>query len=173
MGSCGMSCMRRDKRVIVEREGEAKTHHLPGASSSSGFKRIQADNASINVFLEYARALTKDKKFKEALSVISLCCQMASLSTDVIQEFGAELIDFYSVHIGKGSFHTDPWSAVSAQRCWWTRSPLVPAGTRCARSASSGTSAARARNVAPPTSPLTPTPWTRSPTSSSPSWSAS
>merc|ERR1712032_1667803 len=49
--SCGMSCMRRDKRVIVEREGEAKTHHLPGASSSHGFKRIQADNASINVFL--------------------------------------------------------------------------------------------------------------------------
>ena len=49
-----MSCMRRDKRVIVEREGEAKkSHHLPkGASSSSqGFKRIQADNASINVFL--------------------------------------------------------------------------------------------------------------------------
>jgi len=101
--SCGMSCMRRDKRVIVER-GEA--NHLPGESS----KRIQADNASIHVFLEYARALTKDKKFKEALSVISLCSQMASLSTDVIQEFGAELIDFYSVHIGKGSFHTDPWS---------------------------------------------------------------
>ena len=51
--SCGMSCMRRDKRVIVEREGEAKkSHHLPkGASSSQGFKRIQADNASINVFL--------------------------------------------------------------------------------------------------------------------------
>ena len=49
-----MSCMRRDKRVIVEREGEAKkSHHLPGArsSSSQGFKRIQADNASINVFL--------------------------------------------------------------------------------------------------------------------------
>ena len=43
--------MRRDKRVIVEREGEAKKHHLPGASSSQGFKRIQADNASINVFL--------------------------------------------------------------------------------------------------------------------------
>jgi len=105
-----MSCMRRDKRVIVEREGEAKTHHLPGASSSHGFKRIQADNASINVFLEYARALTKDKKFKEALSVISLCSQMASLSTEAIQEFGAELIDFYSVHIGKGSFNTDPWS---------------------------------------------------------------
>merc|ERR1712032_1131956 len=110
MGSCGMSCMRRDKRVIVEREGEAKHYHLPGASSSSGFKRIQADNASINVFLEYARALTKDKKFKEALSVISLCSQMASLSTEAIQEFGAELIDFYSVHIGKGSFNTDPWS---------------------------------------------------------------
>merc|ERR1712032_1062859 len=108
--SCGMSCMRRDKRVIVEREGEAKTYHLPGASSSHGFKRIQADNASINVFLEYARALTKDKKFKEALSVISLCSQMASLSTEAIQEFGAELIDFYSVHIGKGSFNTDPWS---------------------------------------------------------------
>merc|ERR1712130_320959 len=103
MGSCGMSCMRRDKRVIVER-GNPKI--LSGESS----KRIQADNASINVFLEYARALTKDKKFKEALSVISLCSQMASLSTDVIQEFGAELIDFYSVHIGKGSFHTDPWS---------------------------------------------------------------
>jgi len=104
--SCGMSCLRRDKRVIVER-GEAKTHlHMLGESS----RGIQADNASINVFLEYARALTKDKKFKEALSVISLCCQMASLSTDVIQEFGAELIDFYSVHIGKGSFHTDPWS---------------------------------------------------------------
>jgi len=101
--SCGMSCMRRDKRVIVER-GNPKI--LSGESS----KRIQADNASINVFLEYARALTKDKKFKEALSVISLCSQMASLSTDVIQEFGAELIDFYSVHIGKGSFHTDPWS---------------------------------------------------------------
>ena len=39
-----MSCMRRDKRVIVER-GEA--NHLPGESS----KRIQADNASIHVFL--------------------------------------------------------------------------------------------------------------------------
>ena len=38
--------MRRDKRVIVEREGS----HLPGGSSK-GFKRIQADNASINVFL--------------------------------------------------------------------------------------------------------------------------
>ena len=38
--------MRRDKRVIVEREG----NHLPGGSSK-GFKRIQADNASINVFL--------------------------------------------------------------------------------------------------------------------------
>ena len=36
--------MRRDKRVIVER-GEA--NHLPGESS----KRIQADNASIHVFL--------------------------------------------------------------------------------------------------------------------------
>ena len=34
---------------------------------------------------------------------------MASLSTEAIQEFGAELIDFYSVHIGKGSFNTDPW----------------------------------------------------------------
>ena len=39
--------MRRDKRVIVEREGKT---HLPGGSSK-GFKRIQADNASINVFL--------------------------------------------------------------------------------------------------------------------------
>ena len=90
----------------------------------------------ISQFLsEYARALTKDKKFKEALSVISLCAQvgdkliigdnpqklkkkklwfysffqMTSLSTDEIQEFGAELIDFYSVHIGKGTFNTDPW----------------------------------------------------------------
>jgi len=35
---------------------------------------------------------------------------MTSLSTDEIQEFGAELIDFYSVHIGKGTFNTDPWS---------------------------------------------------------------
>ena len=34
---------------------------------------------------------------------------MASLSTEAIQEFGSELIDFYSVHIGKGSFNTDPW----------------------------------------------------------------
>ena len=42
--------MRRDKRVIVEREGEVKIH-LPGGSSKGGFKRIQADNASINVFL--------------------------------------------------------------------------------------------------------------------------
>merc|ERR1712212_968847 len=109
MGSRGMSCMRRDKRVIVEREGEVKIH-LPGGSSKGGFKRIQADNASLNVFLEYARALTKDKKFKEAFSVISLCSQMASVSTEVIQQFGAELIDFYSVHIGNGSFNTDPWS---------------------------------------------------------------
>merc|ERR1711936_986794 len=108
MGSCGMSCMRRDRRVILERDGEGKSH-LPGGSSS-GFKRVQADSASISVFLEYARALTKDKKFKEALSVISLCAQMTSLSTDEIQEFGAELIDFYSVHIGKGTFNTDPWS---------------------------------------------------------------
>merc|ERR1711962_1351573 len=98
MGSCGMSCMKRD--------GEGKSH-LPGGSSS-GFKRVQADSASISVFLEYARALTKDKKFKEALSVISLCAQMTSLSTDEIQEFGRELIDFYSVHIGKGTFNTDP-----------------------------------------------------------------
>merc|ERR1711962_1574174 len=104
----GMSCMRRDRRVILERDGEGKSH-LPGGSSS-GFKRVQADSASISVFLEYARALTKDKKFKEALSVISLCAQMTSLSTDEIQEFGAELIDFYSVHIGKGTFNTDPWS---------------------------------------------------------------
>merc|ERR1719234_596815 len=29
---------------------------------------------------------------------------------EAIQEFGSELIDFYSVHIGKGSFNTDPWS---------------------------------------------------------------
>ena len=36
--------MRRDKRVIVER---GKSQQLPGESS----KRIQADNASINVFL--------------------------------------------------------------------------------------------------------------------------
>merc|ERR1712079_4979 len=108
MGSCGMSCMRRDRRVILERDGEGKSH-LPGGSSS-GFKRVQTDSASISVFLEYARALTKDKKFKEALSVISLCAQMTSLSTDEIQEFGAELIDFYSVHIGKGTFNTDPWS---------------------------------------------------------------
>jgi len=100
--------MRRDRRVILERDGEGKSH-LPGGSSS-GFKRVQADSASISVFLEYARALTKDKKFKEALSVISLCAQMTSLSTDEIQEFGAELIDFYSVHIGKGTFNTDPWS---------------------------------------------------------------
>ena len=42
--------MRRDKRVIVEREGEVKIH-LPGGSTKGGFKRIQADNASINVFL--------------------------------------------------------------------------------------------------------------------------
>merc|ERR1711972_808456 len=96
------------RRVILERDGEGKSH-LPGGSSS-GFKRVQADSASISVFLEYARALTKDKKFKEALSVISLCAQMTSLSTDEIQEFGAELIDFYSVHIGKGTFNTDPWS---------------------------------------------------------------
>ena len=42
-----MSCLRRDKRVIVER-GEAKTHlHMLGESS----RGIQADNASINVFL--------------------------------------------------------------------------------------------------------------------------
>ena len=34
---------------------------------------------------------------------------MTSLSTDEIQEFGRELIDFYSVHIGKGTFNTDPW----------------------------------------------------------------
>jgi len=49
MGSCGMSCMRRDRRVILERDGEGKSH-LPGGSSS-GFKRVQADSASISVFL--------------------------------------------------------------------------------------------------------------------------
>merc|ERR1719370_1861133 len=94
-----MACLKRDSRVIVSREGG----HAKGASTRD-FRRIQADSDSLNVFLDYARALTKDKKFKEAISVISLCSQMASLSTEVIQEFGAELIDFYSVHIGKGSF---------------------------------------------------------------------
>ena len=44
-----MSCMRRDRRVILERDGEGKSH-LPGGSSS-GFKRVQADSASISVFL--------------------------------------------------------------------------------------------------------------------------
>merc|ERR1711874_923213 len=120
MGSCGMSCMRRDRRVILERDGEGKSH-LPGGSSS-GFKRVQADSASISVFLEYARALTKDKKFKEALSVISLCAQMTSLSTDEIQEFGAELIDFYSVHIGKELSTRIHGHVVSVPQCWWTRS---------------------------------------------------
>ena len=41
--------MRRDRRVILERDGEGKSH-LPGGSSS-GFKRVQADSASISVFL--------------------------------------------------------------------------------------------------------------------------
>ena len=35
--------------MILERDGEGKSH-LPGGSSS-GFKRVQADSASISVFL--------------------------------------------------------------------------------------------------------------------------
>ena len=53
-------------------------------------------------------AMITFKLFPMALITFKLF-QMASLSSETIQDFGAELIDFYSVHIGKGTFNTDPW----------------------------------------------------------------
>lgn len=86
-----MACLR-DSRVVVNK----RSH--------------RADNASINVFLDYARALTKDKKFKEAVSVYSMCAKMSAFPLETIQDLGNGLIDFYSEHIGKTTQHTDPWS---------------------------------------------------------------
>ena len=59
-------------------------------------------------FKLFSMALTTFKLFSMALITFKLF-QMASLSSETIQDFGAELIDFYSVHIGKGTFNTDPW----------------------------------------------------------------
>ena len=47
---------------------------------------------------EYARALTKDKKFKEALSVISLCCQVIMVTLMTIRM--TLLMTFYSDTLG-------------------------------------------------------------------------
>jgi len=101
-----MSCLRRDSRVIVKR----------GAPERSFVAKVYDtkldEKTSVNVFIDYARSLVRDRKFKEAISVFSLCSKLSTLPMESVRELVDTLIDSYSVYSSKKSLHTDPWSCV-------------------------------------------------------------
>jgi len=99
--------MRRDSRVIVKRESSHQ-----GLKSKSYEKKILEDSAPNTVFIDYARSLVREKKFKEAISVFSLCSKLGSLPMESIRELVDNLIDGYSGHASKKTCHTDAWSCI-------------------------------------------------------------
>jgi len=102
-----MSCMHRDSRVIVNRQNAQQE-----LSSKSYEKKILDDSAPASVFIDYARSLVREKKFKEAISVFSLCTKLGSVPMESIRELVDNLIDAYSGHASKKTCHTDPWSCI-------------------------------------------------------------
>lgn len=81
-------------------------------SSKQFEKKIVDESAPVKLFLDYARTLVREKKFKEAISVLSLCSKLASLPMESVREMVDSLIDNYSVHASKKTCHTDAWSCV-------------------------------------------------------------
>jgi len=71
---------------------------------------VVADQASIQMFLGYGSSLIQKNKFKEAISVYSICAQMATLSMDIIKDLSSALIDFYLSRTVNKSNNTDSWS---------------------------------------------------------------
>ena len=61
---------------------------------------------------DYARSLARERKFKEAVSVFSLCSRLATLPMESIRELVDNLIEAYSGHAYKKTCYTDPWSCV-------------------------------------------------------------
>jgi len=99
-----MSCLRNQARVIVNRNEFTKR---------SLAKKISDEKSSFHVFLDYARLLIGEAKYKEAFSVLALYSRHSSLPMEVVREIGDSLIQHYSSRRQQGqkkSFSTDPWS---------------------------------------------------------------
>jgi len=99
--------MRRDNRVIVKRDSSQQ-----GLASRTYEKKILDEKASVSVFIDYATSLSREKKFKEAISVFSICSKLTSLPMESIRELVDSLIDCYSIHTSKKTCHTDAWSCI-------------------------------------------------------------
>jgi len=99
--------MHRDNRVIVKRDS-AQTE----STAKSLEKKLLDESAPATVILDYAKALVREKKFKEAISVYSLCTKLGSVPMESIQDLVDSLIDSYSGHANKRTWHTDPWSCI-------------------------------------------------------------
>jgi len=103
-----MSCIRKDNRVIVKRDSIQASLY----TKSFEKKSLEDPTASVSVFLDYARSLARERKFKEAVSVFSLCSRLATLPMESIRELVDNLIEAYSGHAYKKTCYTDPWSCV-------------------------------------------------------------
>lgn len=102
-----MSCLKRDSRVIVNRNNRNER------ARRTFSKKITEDSSSFQVFLDYARLLIQETKFKETFSVLALYSRHSSLPMEVVREVGDSLIKHYSSRKQQGQQHTfssDPWS---------------------------------------------------------------
>ena len=74
--------------------------------------KLKRQFSELSNFPDYAKALVREKKFKEAISVYSLCTKLGSVPMESIQDLVDSLIDSYSGHANKKTWHTDPWSCI-------------------------------------------------------------
>jgi len=75
--------------------------------------RKSRPNQSLNMFLDYARSLYKEKQFLEAVSVLGMVSKLyKDLPMESVKNLVDSLLDSYSVQASKVSCYTDPWSCV-------------------------------------------------------------
>lgn len=100
-----MNCLKHDQRVIVSRN-QRKTQ--PDRAD-----RTKSKDNTFEVFLEYSKSLSNERRFTEAISILSICSKlMPELPMENVKLLVEDLLQNYSLEVSKVSWSTDPWSCV-------------------------------------------------------------
>jgi len=100
-----MNCLRHDNRVIVNRNQRT--------SPTDRTDQNKSKDSTFEVFLDYSKSLSNERRFPEALSILSICSKlMPDLPMENVKLLVEDLLKSYSLEACKVSWTTDSWSCV-------------------------------------------------------------
>jgi len=100
-----MNCLKHDTRVIISRNKNKVT--------ADKAQKNRAKDSTFEVFLDYSRSLSNERRFTEAISILSICSKlMPDLPMENVKLLVSDLLQSYSLEAGKVGWTTDPWSCV-------------------------------------------------------------